>query len=221
MPSSHPDRETAGPPSVRGRLSHWLGAFAAAVPCIYLSWALFSTWADPMARDGGSWVRFGVGLMVLEFVLLHSGAFMAMVLKLDANPVKRSLMLLGMALLYGLMAWAFSAATDSPALLWIFGGVVAGRLLTGIIDREAGFQALMARSGFGVGLYLLVTMLTIFVPVPEWGITSSVVNEVYPDRGSGLWEKDPERAVAGAAVYFGLMGLLEVFVLGRMGNPAT
>ena len=36
----------------------------------------------------------------------------------------------------------------------------------------------------------------------------------YPDRGGGLWELDPERAIAMAAVYFLLIGLNELLILG-------
>lgn len=204
------------------RALRWIGALFASLPCLYLSWVLFSVWADPLSRDGGSWVRFGVGLMVLEFVLLHSGAFMAVLMKGDIGWKKRGGGLLGMAAFYGLMAWGFSAATDSPGLLWIFAAVVAGRIVTAFTNREAGFQYMMARSAIGVFLYLVITFGTVFIPIPEWGITNDVVSAVYPDRGTGVWEQHPERAVAGAAVYFLLMGLVELFILApAVGRAAT
>jgi len=34
------------------------------------------------------------------------------------------------------------------------------------------------------------------VPIDELGISSSVMSEVYPDRGGGFWKTDPERAIA-------------------------
>ncbi|MFT7471193.1 MAG: hypothetical protein ACI8XU_001088 [Kiritimatiellia bacterium] len=57
----------------------------------------------------------------------------------------------------------------------------------------------MARSDIGVLLYLLVVSGTVFLSIPELSITGSVLNGPYPDRGDGLWEKEPERAIAGAA----------------------
>ena len=48
-----------------------------ALPCFTLAVTLLWTWIDPMSIDNGHWVRFGVGIMVLEFVLVHSGAFIA------------------------------------------------------------------------------------------------------------------------------------------------
>lgn len=72
----------------------------------------------------------------------------------------------------------------------------------------------MKRIGFGMLLYLLAVMGSIFLPIPELGINSSVLADVYPQRGSGLWEKQPERAIAAAAAYFLLLGLGELFILG-------
>ena len=60
--------------STTSRSMQWVAAIAAALPCFYLSYVLVRVWIDPRAVDDGNWVRFGVGLMVLEFILLHSGA---------------------------------------------------------------------------------------------------------------------------------------------------
>ena len=48
-----------------------------AIPCFALASTLMLTWIDPMSVDEGRWVRFGVGIMVLEFVLVHSGAMLS------------------------------------------------------------------------------------------------------------------------------------------------
>ena len=62
-------------------------------------------------------------------------------------------------------------------------------------------------------LYLLVVSGRLFLPIPELGIIGTVLNEVYPYRGGGLWEKEPERATAVAALYFFLISLAEITVL--------
>lgn len=60
---------------------------------------------------------------------------------------------------------------------------------------------------------MFVVAGTIFLPIPELGLTASVLSETSPDRGSGLWEAEPERAIAGAAVYFLLIGFAEITLL--------
>jgi hypothetical protein len=196
------------------RVLKFLGAALAAAPVLIFSWMLFGVWADPMARDGGSWVRFGVGVMLLEFILLHSGAFMGAIISGKFAMKKRLLACTGLLLFYGLMAWGFAASTDSPALLWIFAAVVTGRILTAVFNRQDGIKYMLGRSAIGIVCYLLVAFGSVLLPIPEWGITSSVVELAYPDRGGGIWELEPQRAIAAAAVYFLLMGLAELFLLG-------
>jgi len=191
-----------------------IGALLAAIPCFLLSGILFGVWADPMDWDDGNWIRFGVGLMLLEFILLHSGAFMAVVLGIKQSLSKRLMVFFGFVLLYGLMIWGVSLALDNSGLMWIFIAVVAGRLTTAFFNREIGIGAILARSTIGIVCYLFVVFATVFVPVPEWGITPQVLEQVYPDRGSGVWEDEPQRAIVGAAVYFLLMGLAELLLLG-------
>lgn len=107
---------------------------------------------------------------------------------------------------------------DTPALLWIFAGIILGRRLNLLLNPKDSKKAIMARSVIGVILYLLVVSGTVFLPIAELGISDSVLRDVYPGRGSGLWEKEPERAIAGAAVYFFLICLAEITVLRPSSN---
>jgi hypothetical protein len=195
------------------RVIPWVAAIAASVPCFYLSWVLVNVWREPMAWDDGDWVRLGVGLLLLEFILLHSGAFMVGVLGQQHDIRKQLKGAIVLLAFYSLMVWAFAMSLDTPVLLWIFAGIIFGRSLNLLLNPKDSKQAIMARSGISVILYLLVVFGTVFLPIPELGITGSVLSEVYPDRGGGLWEREPERAIAGAALYFFLIGLAEITVL--------
>jgi len=166
-----------------------------------------------MAWNEGSWVRLGVGLLLLEFILLHSGAFMIGVLGQRQNLGQRLKLAGGLLAFYSTMVWAFALSLDTPALLWIFAGIIIGRSLNLLLNPQASRRAIMARSALGVVLYLLVVFATVFLPIPELGITASVLNEAYPERGGGLWEREPERALAGAALYFLVIGFAEITVL--------
>lgn len=191
----------------------WIGALSSALPCFYLSWVLFNVWRDPRAWDNGNWVRFGLGLLILEFVLLHSGAFMSAMIAKKHTLARRLQLFAGLFLFYALMVLGFALSLDSFSLLWIFGGVCLGRLVTALTNNSEGAETMMARSASGVLLYILVVFATVLLPIPEWGIDASVLNDVYPDRGGGLWERQPERAIAGGAVYFLLMGIAEIKTL--------
>jgi len=117
-------------------------------------------------------------------------------------------------LFYTVMVVAFAYTLESIALLWIFAAVSAGRLLAALTHSSAEQAESQKRIGIGMLLYLLAVMGSVFLPIPEYGINSSVLAEFYPQRGSGLWERQPERAIAAAAAYFLLLGLCELFILG-------
>ena len=192
----------------------WVAAIAAALPCFYLSYVLVRVWIEPRAIDGGSWVRFGVGLMILEFLLLHSGGMITAMMAKQSETADKLRLFFGLLLFYLLMVVAFAYSLESMTLLWIFAAVSAGRLLAALTHSSDEQAESMKRIGFGMLLYLLAVMGSIFLPIPELGINSSVLADVYPQRGSGLWERQPERAIAAAAAYFLLLGLGELFILG-------
>jgi hypothetical protein len=200
--------------STTSRGPQWIAAIAAALPCFYLGYVLARVWVEPRSIDDGSWVRFGVGLMILEFLLLHSGAMMtAMMAKQSATADKLKLFF-GLLLFYLIMVLAFAYTLQSMTLLWIFAAVSAGRLLAALTHSSDEQIESQKRIGIGMLLYLLAVMGSVFLPIPELGINSSILAEVYPQRGSGLWERQPERAIAAAAAYFLLLGLCELFILG-------
>ncbi|MEQ8956182.1 MAG: hypothetical protein RL120_18785 [Gammaproteobacteria bacterium] len=192
----------------------WAGTVAAAVPCFYLCFVLIGVWRDPLAWDDGNWVRFGVGLMLLEFVLIHSGTFLGAFLVTKAVKLKQRLQIIAVLMVfYSVLVLGTALSLDSMELLVIFGTVSLGRIAILFDDSEQSGQLLLARSAVGMILYLLVVMASIFLPLPQWGLSGEVLNQVYPDRGSGVWEQEPQRALAGAAIYFFCMGLVELFLL--------
>jgi hypothetical protein len=101
---------------------------------------------------------------------------------------------------YSLVVWAFAMSLNTPALLWIFAGIILGRSLNLLLNPKVSKKAIMAGSGIGVLLYLLVVSGTVFLPILEIGITGSVLRGIsrprrWPlgERGRGL-----ERAIAGS-----------------------
>jgi hypothetical protein len=149
--------------------------------------------------------------MLLEFLLVHSGAFMAAAIAISA-PAKRALALAGLLAFYGLMISAFAFSLKSPELVWIFLCIVVGRCALAFTRDPRGMKMLIARSGIGAFFYLICVFGSVLLPIPEWGVTHSVIAQVYPDHGSGVWEQEPYRAIAAGAVYFLIMGVVECFL---------
>jgi len=192
----------------------WLAVLASAVPYLYLSWVLLDVWRFPMQWDNGRWVPFAVGLLVLEFLLLHSGVFMATVAA-EAGSMKRRIQTFAWLLLfYGLMTYGVASSTGSNELMLIFAGIVTGRFISIVLLQDKGGREFMKRSALGITLYALLATASVFLPIPELGINAAVLAKVYPERGGGIWEQHPERAIAMASAYFFLLGLAELFIFG-------
>ncbi len=200
------------------RFVHAIGCLASAIPYFILVVVLTRAWIDPLSVDEGIWVPLAVGLMALEFILLHSGVFMGTMAAKAQSTARRVGVFALLAGFYAIFAVAFSQMTGTWEILKIFGFLMAGRFITVIIASGEGEQPLIGRSFAGIATYIPVVFLTVFVPFPELGVSPEVLREVYPGRGGGLWERHPERAIAGAIIYFGLMGLFELKQLtGRPG----
>ncbi len=166
-----------------------------------------------MSIDNGHWVRFGVGIMVLEFVLVHSGAFIAsMSMDSESSTMNKLKVFAGFFLFYGLFAGAMAMAFQSWMLFLIYSTVMASRWIGVLTHPAEAREAAVKRSGLSVVYYLLATFLSIFIPWPNLGITGSVLREVYPDRGSGHWEVHPESALAAGIIYFTLLGITELYL---------
>ncbi len=181
----------------------------AAIPCFALAATMLISWVDPRSIDNGAWVRFGVGIMVLEFVLVHSGALMAS-MKPEGGRLQ-TLKVLGVAFaFYGLFAGAMAFAFQSWTLFIIYTTVMLSRWVGIFTHPEDARADASQRSGLAAVYYLIAVFLSVLVPWPELGVTSAVIYDVYPDRGGGHWERHPETALAAGVLYFGALGITEL-----------
>jgi Kef-type K+ transport system membrane component KefB len=167
-----------------------------------------------MTWDGGRWVPYGVGLLLMEFLILHSAGMTCGIMAEKKTRGEKYKMLAGLFIMYCVMGIGFAASTDSPSLLVMLIAIMVGRFVTVITGEQD--QGLHKRTAYGVMLYLACAAGTVFIAVPEMGITREVLAEVYPSRGGGVWERYPQRPIVAGAVYFGVMGILELLVFPRL-----
>lgn len=167
-------------------------------------------WWWPRELDHGRWVKLGVGVLILEFILIHSGAFLNYLMTQKAGWA-RNRKLIGLTSYYALFGVAIALAFQS---WWIFGSFVL--VMTGRLWSEFAGQTDMDRAvserrvAASAVLFLGLTFATLFLPLPRGGISERLLNEVWPTRKSGAWERQPERALAMGAAYFLLLGLVEM-----------
>ncbi|MBI4667428.1 MAG: hypothetical protein HY751_13580 [Nitrospinae bacterium] len=180
-----------------------------------LGYAAFSamfiiTWISPYTF-GLKTVSYLTMMMLLEFIVMHSGAFLATAMAANVSRGKKSLNILGIGLFYSLFILGISLSFSDwlPAL--IFAGMIANRVIT-VLTAEAGeVRKSAANHSWAASalFYLLFVFATTLLPVPELGITSDVAR-AQEFTSSGLWVDEPQRVVAFGFLYFGALALSEL-----------
>lgn len=171
---------------------------------------LLAMWLEPL-RFGIDWFRSGVLTLLLEFFVIHAGGFMAVLMyDPDTPPGMRSLQVGGLGAGYLLFisafAWGFDAWWMIAAFAWLcFSKLQA--IWTGAAPQERDRTLAIVSWALSVAVYVGAVFLTVFVFVPPLGVTAEVRDAARFDANGGVWEAEPHRAIAGAVLYFTLMGL--------------
>ena len=164
-------------------------------------------------RFGIEWFRGGVFTLLLEFFVIHASGFMA-VLMYDPQTSRRARMLqvAGLSVFYVLFisgfAWGFGAWWMVGAFAWLtFSKLQA--IWTGAPPTEGDRAHAIASWALSVVVYIGSVIGTAFPDnVPMLGATPGVRDAAgFDGKSTGLWESEPHRALAGAVLYFTIMGL--------------
>ena len=197
---------------------------ASALPDFALSAFCLIAWIAPAQLAQGS-VRWILLAMLLEFVVMHSAAFMGVQLYAPGPRRQRALAVLGLGGFYSLFAGGFALAFHTWWPLTSFWLLTLNRL-SGVLFRQAptGDERAFLQAGWAASAisYLLGVGLTIVLPVPRLGLTAAVVRTL-DLPGSGLWIAQPWRVVAFGALYYAAVGSFEWtgFRALRSGLPAS
>lgn len=188
----------------------------AALPDFAIAGAFLYTWNDPFAL-GETAARYFMLTMLLEFIIVHSSGFMGSIVLARQDARRRMWMIIGLSLFYTLFVGGFALGFGTWWPVWAFWGLTLNRLLSILIgDVPEGRERQYVRAGWALSVmyYLGGVFATVFLPVPELGMTSSVRASL-DLPGGGLWVDEPYRVMAFGVLYFGLAGLGELLGWGR------
>ncbi len=197
-------------PSRRAAASAALPAIAALAPRFATAATYLAAWIAP-ARLPAGFVRALFFAMILEFLLLHSYAFLNLVSGAEKGAgwrerLRGSLGVLGFGAFYLLMAGALSWATHSTTPFWTIVWLLGARVFEIVIAGEAASGVAQSRTESWLRhllLYLFLAVLTAIVPLPALGLSPGIVASLALP-GSGSWIEQPQRALAFGLLYFGL-----------------
>lgn len=165
------------------------------------------TWWNPF-QFGDSAVKNLMLLMLMEFLVVHSGAFIGMAVLSDrASRKSKTLAIVGFGAFYMLFAGAFSAGFNSwwPALtfLWLLLARFANVWLLPL-PRAAEARRMISLWAASVLCYLGAVFVGILAPLPRLGLHSDIVPALGLS-GGGLWVEQPHTVIASGLLYFAAM----------------
>src|SRR5262245_49642260 len=184
----------------------------AAIPDLAVGLSFLAIWISPRSFPDGA-VSYYLLVMLLEFIIIHSSAFMGNALLAPAARSRRALVVVGFGLFYSLFLVGFSLSFHTAWPLSAFWLLTANRLSSLLLvsspsdeDRRALMRG-WAATGI---LYLMAAFITVLLPMPRLGLTAAFV-ETLALPGGGLWIEQPHRAIAMGFFYFTAVGISELF----------
>jgi hypothetical protein len=181
-----------------------------ALPELISAAILYVLWVEPL-RFGLDWFRSGVLTLLLEFFVIHASGFMAVLMYDPGTPARtRGLQVAGLGVFYLLFisafAWRFDAWWMLGAFTWLcFSKIQA--IWSGAAPTEKDRMVAIASWALSVAVYLGSVAVTVIMDVPRLGVTDKIREAAGFDANGGAWESEPHRALAGAVLYFAIMGL--------------
>jgi hypothetical protein len=182
-----------------------------ALPDFALAITFLSAWIAPNAVHPGT-VSHLMLVMLLEFIIVHSSAFMGNIAVSTGTRQAKVTAMIGLGGFYTLFVGGFSLAFHSVWPLISFWALMLNRMLGVIVGQApaAEQKAFVQRSwATSVLLYMGACFFTILVPLPRFGLTNEVVWSLHLP-GSGLWVSQPHRVMAFGFLYFTGVALSEL-----------
>jgi hypothetical protein len=182
-----------------------------ALPDFAFAGVFLITWIAPLTL-GDQMVKWLLLVMLMEFIVIHSAAFMGRVAISNADRTKRTTGILGFGALYTVFAGAFSLAFRSWWPITSFWGQTINRLLGVILGQVPDEQqkAFIMRGWAASAIfYLLGCMVTLLLPIPRLGLTPAI-QAAQHITGGGVWVEQPQKVLAFGFLYFGLTGWSEL-----------
>lgn len=185
-----------------------LGAAPDAVTCA----TFLAAWIAP-AWLGPEYVANLMPVMLIEFLVMHSGGFYAGLAASDLSRARRLGALCGLSAFYALFIVGFALIFDSAWPLFAFGWLFVSRFmqlwrpLGGVAAQQLTMQ--WVASGL---TYVVGAIATVSLPLPRLGLTPQFVASMHL-TGGGEWVERPYTVLAFGASYFAVQAWIKYAAL--------
>ncbi len=178
---------------------------------LVIAYQFYAIWTAPTTNEASKIFTLGT-LMAFEFILVHSGVFMAVM------PKKISLFVLFP--IYGLFALCFNYFITDNTILFVYLAVIFNRMrfafsdVSKAIKQRAIFTSVFAAAGY---FFLIMAVVFLSNHIPELGLTPDFLqlagyDEVKGDSG-GVFIDTPHIAICFGMLYYGMLAIIEALLL--------
>jgi hypothetical protein len=191
------------------------GTISSALPDFAIAGYFGITWLVPDAFGTGVFARLE-HIMLMEFIIVHSSAFLAFAMTAPKRRTTRVLSVIGLGLFYTLFVGSFALSFGSLSPLVSFWMLLLNRILSvlfGPTPQEGNLDFIVVGWATAVAAYLGFVFLTSVASLPRLGV-SVAAQAAEPVPGGGLWAAEPWRLIAFGTFYYATMGITELFGVG-------
>ena len=187
----------------------------ASIPEFAIAGFFATAWLAPSAFGTNVFARCAQ-IMLMEFIIIHSSAFLGIAMTSPSRRIMRVLSVVGLGLLYSLFVGAFALEFQNVWLLVSFWILLLNRTLSIILGptpNEGDLDFIMVGWATAFVCYLRYIFLTSLANIPRLGITAAAV-ATQPIPTGGIWADAPWRVTAFGTLYYSTMGIADLLGLG-------
>lgn len=165
---------------------------------------------------GYDWIKSLMLVMMMEFLVVHSGAFIGQSVLGDGPRSTKIKVIVGFGAFYMIFVLAFCLALKEWWPVAAFGWLLLSKFTMVVLEpkpRALERQRQMVSWGISVAAYVGVVFLTAIVPVPAFGI-DEVARAAAAIPGSGMWVEQPQTVIAAGLLYFAILAAAKLFDVG-------
>jgi hypothetical protein len=184
--------------------------YAGIVMHLIIAFKFLKMWYAPELEDAEALFSMAI-LMAFEFIMVHSGVFMAVV------PKKISLFIL--ILVYALFAFAFYKSTENTSILAIYGLVILNRMRFAFSNVSTVLRnRVILLSVLAAIIYFILIFVCLFTNgiFGELGLTEAYLEasryKSYT-KGGGVFVDTPHIAIAFGFFYYSTLSTVEALLL--------
>jgi len=197
----------------------FLQRLLAALPDVITAAVFLIAWVAP-TRLGPEYVRDLTLVMAIEFIVIHSSVFYAVIAGVNAKRSKRIAWLSGLSCLYLVFVFGFSIQYKSSWPIFAFGWLFVSRFMhlwTSPVPSDVEGVRMVKLWAVSVVAYLAGAFVTILVPLPPLGMTSQFVSSMLESTGAGWSSGETYTTLAYGLLYFSILAVAKFALSGSEG----